>query len=413
MSVEDEIREVFASLADEVRRQGTWSEIETRVRRTHRRRTLTIGILSITAIAVLATSLPRLAFERRRVDPTTRPPANRTYQGYDWRLQYPSAWRGQAFSFLRSCRFSAVGLAVASFGNGLHPLAADNQLCREGWDVSRWPDDGVVVEFFRTGGGPVPLPRKPPPDTPLPYRMDGATSQNDSRFIRTERSVVLKGNTHHIRIWVGPRTTEADKETADRIVASIAPAVPSFDQLGPIALADPSTMTRLKGTRHRVVAYQPYGPFGPGEKVPPTSPCYRIQCVLAQIYVYSDDTVWTVSIDPDTKTAVNRGRQLAQPPLNRDEQVEAHDLAEADTRVKQMIAGKPHSHRPELATRDTRFFDEDPFWKRDPCGPARCAYVLFLFEQGPTYLIVWVDLSARRVAHVQSRPSRGGISSGP
>jgi hypothetical protein len=118
-----------------------------------------------------------------------------------------------------------------------------------------------------------------------------------------------------------------------------------------------------------------------------------------------------VSIDPDSREVFHRG-PVPLPPvdehplfnrplvpgfgLSAGEQEIAHRIADADAGVRRQLrdAVEEHSH-PELAY-DLNYVD------REPCGPHRCAEVVYDFPGG-RYLVAYVDLVSERVVKITRR----------
>lgn len=397
MRLEDDIRQTFESIASELRPRADWANVEERISRSRHRGALRTFLAFMLIVAATSVVLPRVLPDGAR-NTLADPDRWRTYHDGDgWRLRYPPSWRAQTFEHI--CRVSRFGVAITNVREGLEQAeAAPHRPCPTDWSLWKLPNDFVIVEFHRSEGGPVGRERDLP-DSPRPFDLAGAIRQTDSvGRISLGRRVGINGGSYSIGVRFGPDARETDKGVAYRIVASITP-----DAEGPmeiyrrLALADPETRRWLAGKRFRIVDYERHGP-GTG-----ISPCKPRPCVIVRIYVYTDDTVWSVSFDSDSRSVIRRGpgphrtaddqRELG---LSEEERLVAHQIADADAGVRREYGAGfgTHSH-PTLAY-DLNYVD------REPCGKNRCAEVVYEFP-GPRYLIAYVNLVTDRVVKITRR----------
>jgi hypothetical protein len=147
-----------------------------------------------------------------------------TYRDPDrWSVRYPPGWNVQPFStssgdiHLQGALFSNVGYRFR------HPDLGPSEFTTA-WDLSRLPEDAVVVEVERFLGGPSG-PRTRPPDTTFPLSIGGATSVNDSPTPgppgHLQLPFVNAGRRFTLNLWFGAAASRRDREIAGLIVHSV------------------------------------------------------------------------------------------------------------------------------------------------------------------------------------------------
>lgn len=157
-----------------------------------------------------------------------------------WILRYPPGWRLQRVDW-GGLHQRIRGAAVTNLPGGLPELPDPQGPNPARWDMRHLRRSFVAIQFVHEtfSGGPAPLMCGPPcpsptsePDTALPLAMADAYvpgRDNDSiggpRPLRLD--VVAKGVGYRIMVWFGTAVGARDRAIAERIVASIAFALPA------------------------------------------------------------------------------------------------------------------------------------------------------------------------------------------
>jgi hypothetical protein len=138
-----------------------------------------------------------------------------------WSMAYPPGWHLQTFDEGGHGTFRGVLVSNVEF-DFRHPDLKDTGTTA--WDMRGLPTHAVVVQFQYL----LPrLERSGQPDTPFPLSLDDARPVRDRPAYgapqpRLFLPVIAEGEPGYaVFAWLGPDTSERDREIAERIVASI------------------------------------------------------------------------------------------------------------------------------------------------------------------------------------------------
>jgi hypothetical protein len=186
------------------------------------------GVRTTAMVAAVAAFVGAVGYGALRARDASAPAVDpSTWNAYSnpdgWTSRYPDGWIVQPF-----LDYGKVSLTGAFFSNVAydfhHPDLGPNG-STTAWDLSSFPRDGVAVEFERFEGGP-PEVFPNPHDSPFPLSIGDASPVRSSSTPewggQRTIEIVHDGSRYTLNVWLGPDSSQEDREMARLLVTTIA-----------------------------------------------------------------------------------------------------------------------------------------------------------------------------------------------
>jgi hypothetical protein len=223
---------------DDLQPPDLWREIERRQPRSEpvavmprRHRAITLAFAAALGIAsiLVATSVIGPTVDLGSLNTSTW--RTRDVKPLRMTFSYPPQWHVQPFDEVIGGHAGFTGVIASNVSHTFRHPDLGRQEYTSAWDLRGLPDGTVAISIEHLDA--IGVPREPH-DTRLPLDLARAHQLKQDRpsadWDHLWLPFVLNGLHDSVRVWVGPRASEHDREIARRIVASIGLVhPPTFD----------------------------------------------------------------------------------------------------------------------------------------------------------------------------------------